>query len=195
MNFDHWDDVASNANTLFSIWCSDTPIENVASPGTCNGTFNNCDQKACVQNAAAAWQQLCVRCERGYWGTTAGAQSFGTTACATAANASIANCDYYTANGIDASTWRCLKCASNYTATYDQKQCAQYATITNCKRMNYTNEICGECDDNYYWSGTSCIMGYDASTSNNSSSSTTTTTGSNLMNVTAFIMTLLMFLN
>jgi hypothetical protein len=174
-----WQNVDTNASPN-TIACSAT-----VSDASCT-TVTNCDQQYCLKTAANTFAAGCRMCSSGFRGnaTTVGVTAVGFPTCTTASSA-IANCTYY--NPLDGA--KCYLCGTGFAVNTTDNGCVAFTTDANCRKLGNTaaTYYCGQCKNNYYFTTTTCTLGYDATTA--------ATTGANMMALSAAFLALAAFFN
>lgn len=160
------------------ITCSDTAVRGTDATNCGDQTIADCDQYFCNQTAADTASHGCRRCASTKTGSGTEVSNIGWSACA---GQQITGCDI---SNPQVPT-QCYSCLSGKVVN-NANGCNNAITDTNCRKLDSTDTFCSECKDNYYFSGATCTLGYDASTA---------TTGANLMAFSAAFMALAVFFN
>jgi len=175
--------------------CSNTAA--VAATCTTASIPTNCDQAVCFTTSAGVTSVGCRSCTTLYKGSSVAIANVGYPTCVLASSA-IANCSIYGAYDIT----KCEVCITNFAVNAAGALCTAFTTDAGCRQLATGNTYCGKCKDNYYFTTTTCTIGYTvpaASSTTTAASSTTAgtcaTTAANMIAVSALIMSLLFFFN
>merc|ERR1711957_455421 len=167
--------------------CSNTAA--VAVTCTTASIPTNCDQAVCFTTSAGATSVGCRSCTTLYKGSGVAIANVGYPTCVLASSA-IANCSIYGAYDIT----KCEVCITNFAVNAAGALCTAFTTDAGCRQLATGNTYCGKCKDNYYFTTTTCTIGYTVPAASSTTTAASSTTA-NMIAVSALIMSLLFFFN